>query len=103
MVNSFEGVDMYRKYFPDENSDRPNVRNVQLPRAASEQEQSEKHAEKSQSPQPPKAETAQRKTNVAEKGEKIKKDLDKIIDEIDGVLEENAEEFIRSYVQRGGE
>jgi prokaryotic ubiquitin-like protein Pup len=54
-------------------------------------------------PAPPKAETAQRRANVAEKGEKLKKDLDKIIDEIDDVLEENAEEFIRSYVQRGGE
>jgi ubiquitin-like protein Pup len=25
------------------------------------------------------------------------------VDEIDDVLEENAEEFVRSYVQRGGE
>jgi ubiquitin-like protein Pup len=40
---------------------------------------------------------------VAEKGEKIKKDLDKLMDEIDEVLEENAEEFVKSYVQRGGE
>jgi len=40
---------------------------------------------------------------VAEKGKKIKEDLDKLLDEIDDILEENAEEFVKSYVQRGGE
>jgi prokaryotic ubiquitin-like protein Pup len=30
-------------------------------------------------------------------------DVDELLDEIDGVLEANAEEFIRSYVQKGGE
>jgi ubiquitin-like protein Pup len=29
--------------------------------------------------------------------------VDKLLDEIDEVLEENAEEFVRSYVQKGGE
>jgi ubiquitin-like protein Pup len=29
--------------------------------------------------------------------------MDKLIDEIDDVLEENAEEFIKNYVQKGGE
>ncbi|MDQ4148727.1 MAG: ubiquitin-like protein Pup [Actinomycetota bacterium] len=29
--------------------------------------------------------------------------VDKLIDEIDEILEENAEEFVRSYVQKGGE
>ncbi len=29
--------------------------------------------------------------------------LDRLIDEIDDVLEENAEAFVKSYVQRGGE
>jgi prokaryotic ubiquitin-like protein Pup len=36
-------------------------------------------------------------------GEQIKADLDDLLDEIDGVLEENAEEFVKSYVQKGGE
>jgi ubiquitin-like protein Pup len=36
-------------------------------------------------------------------GERIKADLDDILDEIDGVLEENAEEFVKNYVQKGGE
>ncbi len=29
--------------------------------------------------------------------------MDRLVDEIDDVLEENAEEFVKSYVQRGGE
>jgi ubiquitin-like protein Pup len=29
--------------------------------------------------------------------------MDSLIDEIDEVLEENAEEFVKNYVQRGGE
>ena len=29
--------------------------------------------------------------------------MDEILDEIDSVLEENAEEFVKSYVQRGGQ
>ena len=40
---------------------------------------------------------------VPKKGKKIKEDLDKLLDEIDDILEENAEEFVKSYVQRGGE
>ena len=36
-------------------------------------------------------------------GEKIKEELDELLDEIDSVLEENAEEFVRNYVQKGGE
>lgn len=35
--------------------------------------------------------------------EKLSEDVDDLLDEIDGVLEENAEEWIRSYVQKGGE
>jgi prokaryotic ubiquitin-like protein Pup len=42
-------------------------------------------------------------TQTAEKGEKLKEEMDDILDEIDSVLEENAEEFIKSYVQKGGE
>ncbi len=30
-------------------------------------------------------------------------DLDDLLDEIDGVLEVNAEEFVRSFVQKGGQ
>jgi prokaryotic ubiquitin-like protein Pup len=30
-------------------------------------------------------------------------DVDDLLDEIDEVLEDNAEEFVRSYVQKGGQ
>lgn len=36
-------------------------------------------------------------------GKKLKEAMDRLVDEIDDVLEENAEEFVKSYVQRGGE
>lgn len=40
---------------------------------------------------------------VRERHEKLSEDVDSILDEIDEVLEENAEEFVRSYVQKGGQ
>ena len=40
---------------------------------------------------------------LTKKGKKLKEDLDNLLDEIDDILEENAEEFVKSYVQRGGE
>jgi len=36
-------------------------------------------------------------------GEKIKAELDELLDEIDDVLETNAEDFVKSYIQKGGE
>lgn len=39
----------------------------------------------------------------AERGDKIKAELDDLLDEIDEVLEDNAEEFVRNYVQKGGQ
>ena len=38
---------------------------------------------------------------VKERHEKLSDDV--LLDEIDSVLEENAEEFVRSYVQKGGQ
>ncbi len=46
-------------------------------------------------------ETAQ--TDTAERHEKLSEDVDAMLDEIDSVLEENAEEFVRGYVQKGGQ
>jgi len=40
---------------------------------------------------------------LAKKGKKLAADAEKILDEIDAVLEENAEEFVKNDVQRGGE
>lgn len=39
----------------------------------------------------------------SESGEKLKAELDDLLDEIDEVLETNAEEFVKSYIQKGGE
>jgi ubiquitin-like protein Pup len=40
--------------------------------------------------------------DTAHKAE-LDSDVDSILDEIDGVLEVNAEEFVRSFVQKGGQ
>ena len=40
---------------------------------------------------------------ASERGEKLKAEIDDLLDEIDDVLEDNAEEFVRNYVQKGGE
>jgi prokaryotic ubiquitin-like protein Pup len=43
------------------------------------------------------------RSEVSKKGEELKEALDTLLDEIDEILEDNAEEFVASYVQRGGE
>ncbi len=48
-------------------------------------------------------ETVQEAPTNAPQGEKLKAELDDLLDEIDGVLETNAEDFVKSYVQKGGE
>ncbi|HTZ16298.1 MAG TPA: ubiquitin-like protein Pup, partial [Mycobacterium sp.] len=35
--------------------------------------------------------------------EKLTEETDDLLDEIDDVLEENAEDFVRAYVQKGGQ
>jgi ubiquitin-like protein Pup len=40
---------------------------------------------------------------VAGGGARLREEVDRIVDEIDSVLEENASEFVKGYVQRGGE
>jgi ubiquitin-like protein Pup len=46
-----------------------------------------------EAPAPPSASTAQVKDD----------DVDAILDEIDDVLESNAEEFVKGFVQKGGQ
>ncbi|MBJ82142.1 MAG: ubiquitin-like protein Pup [Acidimicrobiaceae bacterium] len=38
-----------------------------------------------------------------EAGQELKAELDDLLDEIDEVLETNAEEFVKNYVQKGGQ
>ncbi len=40
---------------------------------------------------------------LAKRGKDLKEEMDALVDEIDEVLEENAEEFVKNYVQRGGQ
>ncbi|NNE95676.1 MAG: ubiquitin-like protein Pup [Acidimicrobiales bacterium] len=40
---------------------------------------------------------------VSAKGEELKAELDDLLDEIDEVLETNAEDFVKSYIQKGGQ
>ena len=63
------------------------------------QEQERRQAEKRAAEERADAEQAE----ATQKGEKLKEEMDDILDEIDSVLEENAEEFIKSYVQKGGQ
>lgn len=35
--------------------------------------------------------------------EELKEDTDAFLDEIDSLLEQNAEEFVKAYVQKGGQ
>lgn len=39
----------------------------------------------------------------SEAGQKLKAEFDDILDEIDEVLESNAEDFVKSYIQKGGQ
>ena len=41
--------------------------------------------------------------SVTERNEKLSEDVDAILDDIDEVLETNSEEFVRSFVQKGGQ
>lgn len=58
--------------------------------------------EQTRAPQPAKDETVQQPT-PAKTDSELADGLDDLLDEIDEVLETNAEEFVKSYVQKGGE
>jgi ubiquitin-like protein Pup len=42
-------------------------------------------------------------SDVAERKEALDDDIDAILDEIDDVLETNAEDFVKSFIQKGGQ
>jgi len=48
-------------------------------------------------------EVAEAQPSASAQGEKLKAELDELLDEIDDVLETNAEDFVKSYIQKGGE
>lgn len=64
---------------------------------AQEQKQTRK------SSQPEETTEAVVETDVVERKEALDDDVDAILDEIDDVLETNAEDFVKSFIQKGGE
>jgi ubiquitin-like protein Pup len=42
-------------------------------------------------------------SDVSERKEQLDEDIDAILGEIDDVLETNAEDFVKSFIQKGGE
>ncbi len=51
----------------------------------------------------PSEEVVEEAPTTSESAEKLKSELDDLLDEIDEVLETNAEDFVKSYIQKGGE
>lgn len=90
----------FTKIYPREGKNTTKL--LTIPRCAEEEQQQraktqrESGREKGETSAPPSA-------KLTEKGKKLKDDLDQILEKIDNVLEENAEEFVKNYVQRGGE
>lgn len=41
--------------------------------------------------------------NVTERKEQLDEDIDAILGDIDDVLETNAEDFVKSFIQKGGQ
>ena len=52
---------------------------------------------------PPHEERVEPTRGIRRRGEALKKGIDAVLADIESVLEENAEECVRGYVQRGGE
>ena len=65
--------------------------------------QSERQQKKQRKAPPEKEGGSAASPEVQQKGRRLKEDMDRLLDEIDSVLEENAEEFIKNYVQKGGQ
>ena len=42
-------------------------------------------------------------SDVSDRKEQLDEDIDAILGEIDDVLETNAEDFVKSFIQKGGE
>lgn len=63
--------------------------------------QEQKHPRRSSQEEEAATEVAE--SDVAERREALDDDVDAILDEIDEVLENNAEDFVKSFIQKGGE
>ena len=63
----------------------------------------QEHAQPSRGTSDTTASDASVTNDVAQRREQLDSDVDAILDDIDEVLEENAAEFVSSFVQKGGE
>lgn len=63
----------------------------------------ERELKKKAAPAKQDAEVVDESTGTSEKGEELKAELDDLLDEIDEVLEVNAEEFVKGFIQKGGQ
>ncbi len=63
----------------------------------------ERELKQRQAPRRETTEVEEEAPQTTDRGEKLKAEIDDLLDEIDEVLEDNAEEFVRNYVQKGGE
>ena len=66
------------------------------------QEQLQPRRNRSDNPEPPGPPEPVAPQASARKAE-LDADIDSVLDEIDGVLESNAEEFVSGFVQKGGQ
>ena len=73
-----------------------------LPRGCRMDKQDRKH-ESRQPSAPQESEEIRANPKVAETGQRLTEEMDDLVDEIDKVLEENAAEFVKNYVQKGGQ
>ena len=64
---------------------------------AQEHKQTKKTSETEETPE------VEANSDVAERTEQLDEDIDAILGEIDDVLETNAEDFVKSFIQKGGE
>lgn len=64
---------------------------------AQEQKQPRKSTEAEEAPE------ASVENDVVERKDTLDDDVDAILDEIDDVLESNAEDFVKSFIQKGGQ
>ena len=72
---------------------------LRLQRMAQEHKQSRKSSEVEET----EVDTTSAEEGVAERKEQLDEDIDAILGEIDDVLETNAEDFVKSFVQKGGQ
>ena len=63
----------------------------------------EREQKRKQAPERRDEVAAEEEPASTEAGDKLKAEMDELLDEIDDVLETNAEDFVKSYIQKGGE